>query len=89
MYELDNIIVLNDENGNKIDFEFLDLIEYNGEKYVVLLPWDESKDGEGVVVLKFEESKDENLASYISVDTLNAVYEIFKNRFKEDFVFVD
>ena len=30
--ELDNIIVLNDENGEEIEFEFLDLIEYEGEE---------------------------------------------------------
>ena len=26
--ELDNIIVLNDEDGNAVPFEFLDLVEY-------------------------------------------------------------
>ena len=36
--EESNIIVLNDENGEEIRFEFLDLIEYDGEEYVVLLP---------------------------------------------------
>ena len=29
--ELDNIIILNDEDGNEVEFEFLDLIEYEGE----------------------------------------------------------
>ena len=42
--ELDNIIVLNDENGDEIEFEFLDLIEYEGEEYVVLLPYDEEEE---------------------------------------------
>ena len=36
--ELDNIIVLNDENGNEVKFEFLDLVELDDEEYVVLLP---------------------------------------------------
>ena len=36
--ELDNIIILNDEDGNEVQFEFLDLIELDGEEYVVLLP---------------------------------------------------
>ena len=35
--ELDNIIVLNDENGNEVKFEFLDLVELDDEEYVVLL----------------------------------------------------
>lgn len=37
---LSNIIVLNDENGNAVRFEFLDLIEYDAEEYVILLPED-------------------------------------------------
>ena len=49
--ELDNIIVLNDENGEEIEFEFLDLIEYEGEEYVVLLPNDEDEDAGEVVIL--------------------------------------
>ena len=36
--ELDNIITLNDEDGNEVKFEFLDLIELEDEQYVVLLP---------------------------------------------------
>ena len=31
--ELDNIIILNDEDGNEVKFEFLDLIKYSGEEY--------------------------------------------------------
>ena len=34
----DNIITLNDENGNEVEFEFLDLIPYLENGYVVLLP---------------------------------------------------
>ena len=30
--ELNNIITLNDENGEEVQFEFLDLIEYNEHK---------------------------------------------------------
>ena len=54
--ELDNIIVLNDENGDEIEFEFLDLIEYEGEEYVVLLPHDEEEDADEVVILKLEDT---------------------------------
>ena len=41
--ELDNLIVLTDEDGNDVSFEFLDLLEYEGEEYVVLLPTDEER----------------------------------------------
>ena len=48
-----NIIVLNDENGDEIRFEFLDLIEYDGDEYVVLLPVieDGEEDSGEVVIL--------------------------------------
>ena len=51
--EIDNIVVLNDEDGNEVEFEFLDLIQYDGEDYVVLLPTeDEGEDAGEVVILK-------------------------------------
>lgn len=83
----DNIVTLNDEFGNEVQFEFLDLVEYNGEEYVVLLPADD-EDGE-VVILKVEELDDDN-DSYTSVedeDILMAVFQIFKNKFKDEFDF--
>ena len=82
--ELDNIIVLNDENGDEIEFEFLDLIEYEGEEYVVLLPHDEEEDADEVVILQLEDTDNEDEESYVSVDdeeVLQAVFEIFKEKF--------
>ena len=93
--ELDNIIVLNDEEGNEVRFEFLDLIELDNEEYVVLLPVTaegEEEEGE-VVILKVEDTdEDSDEESYVSIDdeaTLNKVFEIFKEKFKDDFDFVD
>ena len=90
--ELDNIIVLNDEEGNETEFEFLDLIEYDGDEYVVLLPVEDAEDADEVVILKMEDTESENEESYVSVDDddiLNKVFEIFKEKFKDDFNFVD
>ena len=94
--ELDNIVILNDEEGHEVKFEFLDLIELDEEEYVVLLPVDEDgEEDEGeVVILKVEDTDDEESdeESYVSVDdeeVLNKVFEIFKEKFKNDFDFVD
>lgn len=91
--ELDNIIVLNDEDGNEVNFEFLDLVELDGEEYVVLLPTDESEDEAGeVVILQVEDTDSEDEESYISVEneeTLNKVFEMFKEKFKDEFDFID
>ena len=90
--ELDNIIVLNDENGDEIEFEFLDLIEYEGEEYVVVLPHDEEEEADEVVILKLEDTDSEDEESYVSVDdeeVLQNVFEIFKEKFKDEFNFID
>ena len=93
--ELDNIVILNDEDGNEVKFEFLDLIELDDEEYVVLLPvTEEGEEDEGeVVILKVEDTDEESdEESYVSVEdeeTLNKVFEIFKEKFKDDFDFVD
>lgn len=90
--DLDNKIILNDESGNEVEFEFLDLIEYRGEEFVVLLPCDEVDEAGEVVILKLEDTDDENTESYASVDdesVLNAVFDIFKEKFKNEFNFVD
>ena len=93
--DLDNVVILNDEEGNEVRFEFLDLVELEDEEYVVLLPVaEEGEEEEGeVVILKVEDVDEESdEESYVSVDddeTLNKVFEIFKEKFKDDFDFVD
>ena len=91
--EIDNIIVLNDENGEEVPFEFLDLIELDGEEYVVLLPVEEGEEeADEVVILKLEDTESEDEESYVSVDdeeVLNKVFEMFKEKFKDEFNFVD
>lgn len=84
----EELFTLTDEDGNELKFEFLDLIEYEKEQYVVLYPVEE--DSEEVVILRVQEtegSQDE----YLSVDekTLQAVYEIFKEKFKDVYDFQD
>ena len=93
--ELDNIIELNDEEGNVVQFEFLDLVELDGEEYVVLLPVvgvGEEGDGE-VVILKLESTDEEaGEESYVGVDDeqiLNKVFQIFKEKYKDEFNFMD
>lgn len=93
--ELDNIVVLNDEDGNEVQFEFLDLVELDSEEYVVLLPVvEEGEEDTGeVVILKVEDSEeDSEEETYVSVEdeeVLNKVFEMFKEKFKDEFNFTD
>ena len=81
------ILTLTDENGTETQFEYLDCIEYEGKEYLVLLPAeDESAE---IIILEIEPVDEEN-ENYLAVedqDTLDAVYGIFKERFKDVFTF--
>ena len=84
-----SIIVLTDDEGNDVEFEFLDTIEYEGDEYIVLM--ENVEDNDEVVIFKIESLDDEN-ENYIGVDdeeTLNAVFKIFKDRYKDEFDFTD
>lgn len=88
----ENIIVLYDEEGSEVEFEFLDLVNFEDEEYVVLLPVEESDEAGEVVILKLEYVEGEEGETYLRVEdeaTLIAVYNIFKERFKDEFRFVD
>ena len=89
---MDNIITLNNESG-EVRFEFLDLVEYNGDEFVVLLPADDPDESGEVVILKLDTiDEDAEEESYIGVedeDTLQAVFNIFKDKFKDEFDFED
>ena len=84
-----SILTLTDENGQDVNFEYLDCIEYEGVEYLVLMPEDD--ESEEVVILEVE-PVDEELENYLSVDdeaVLDAVFEIFKEKFKDVLEFAE
>lgn len=91
--ERDDVIVLKDETGQEIEFEYLDTIERDGKEFIVLLPLeevDEEEEGE-VVILQVKESEDgeEEFLPVEDEAELNAVFEEFKERMKDEFDFED
>ena len=84
-----SILTLTDENGVDTTFEYLDCIEYEGVEYLVLMPADEA--ATEIVILAVE-PVDEETENYLSVgdeNVLNAVYGIFKERYKDILTFED
>ena len=82
-----SILTLTDENGADVDFEYLDCIEYEGKEFLVLMPADELDTQ--IVILEVEPVDEEN-ENYLSVDdeaVLNAVYGIFKEKYKDVLTF--
>ena len=87
--EESNLLSLTDENGQETVFEYLDVIEYQGKEYLILLPV-EDEDGQ-VVILEIEPVDEEN-ENYLSVGDealLNEVYDIFKEKYKDILIFED
>ena len=82
-----SILTLTDENGQDVDFEYLDCIEYQGTEYLVLMP-----EGEDEIVIMEVEPVDEENENYLAVEdeaVLDAVYAIFKEKVKDVLTFED
>ena len=84
-----SILTLTDENGNDVNFEYLDCIEYEGKEYLVLIPAEED---DGHIVILEIEPIDEETENYLSVEDetiLNTVYEMFKEKYSDVLTFED
>ncbi len=81
LQEEESILTLTDENGVDTNFEYLDCIELDGTEYLVLMP-----EGSNEVVILQIQPVDEENENYLAVereDILDAVYGIFKERYKD------
>ncbi len=84
-----SILTLTDENGNDVDFEYLDCLEYQGKEYLFLMPMEE--DANEIVILEVEPVDEEN-ENYLAVTdeaVLEAVYGMFKERYQDVLTFED
>lgn len=82
------IITLEDDLGNEKDFEFLDTVEYDGDEYIILLPVEDDEQNE-VMILRVDSlnDQDEIYSGIDDEDVLQAVFDIFKERYQDDFDF--
>ena len=87
--EEQNILTLTDENGNETAFEYLDVIEYKGEEYLILMPAEEESDEIVILLIEPVDEENENYLAVENEQTLMAVYEIFKERYKDVLNFAD
>ena len=84
-----SILTLTDENGQDVDFEYLDCIEYEGKEYLVLIPAEED---DGHIVILEIEPIDEETENYLSVEDetiLNTVYEMLKEKYSDVLTYED
>ena len=89
-------IMLTDEDGKDTMFEFLDLIKYEDNEFIY---WalsesdnEEIEDEGHVVILRLDEETEDGGETYSSVDDdsiIEAVYNIFKDKWKNKYNFID
>ena len=87
--EASNILVLTDGNGQDVEFEYLDTVEYQGKEYLVLMPADEESNEILILEIQPVDEENENYLSVTDESILNAVYDIFKDRYKDVLTFED
>ncbi len=70
-----------------MEFEFLDIVEYEGEEYIVLI--ENNEDADEVVILKINPIDDET-EEYLSIEDeelLDKLFDIFKKKYEGDIKF--
>ena len=83
------ILTLTDENGVETDFEYLDCLTYEGKEYLILMP--ALEEATEIVILEVEPVDEEN-ENYLAVADeaiLDAVYGMFKEKYKDILTFED
>ena len=84
-----SILSLTDEEGNEVEFELIDSVDYEGVEYLILLPPEEEASEVGILEVEPHADGTENYLTVDNEDVLNAVFGIFKERFADFFTFED
>ncbi len=86
-FDEDSFITLTDENGNEIDFLLLDVMEYEGADYMVLMPLtdeDGEEDEEELFFLRAEKTEEGEVYSSIEDENLlKAIADAYEKEFLE------
>ncbi len=90
--EQGEILEFEAEDGTVEKYEFLDCVEYQGTDYAVLLPvCDDGSEPESVFIFEIVEELDSDTDTYMGIGDqalVDAVYEVFKEKNKDDFNFI-
>ncbi|MFI3141898.1 MAG: DUF1292 domain-containing protein [Clostridia bacterium] len=86
------IIKFQDDEGNDIELELLDVIDHKAARYAVLLPVEETDEAGDVLIFKVEAIPGEDQDMYLALEDEDLeieIFEIFKDHFADEFNFVD
>lgn len=82
-----DFIVLTDEDGNEVELEHLDTVEYNDTTYMAFIPAEMSlEDSYELIIMKIEvEDGEEYLVTLDDEDEIAEMFQIFSERLEETF----
>lgn len=89
MVPMEDFVTLTDENGNDVEFEFLDYVKYKNEEYVVPLPTEDCNGEVLIMKLTGGDVNDEEYEVVGDQKVADAVFETFKEKFRDEYVFED
>ena len=83
--EEEEFLLLTDEDGNETPFLFLDVVDYEGEEFIVLLPADGDGSEVNIFLIQTLGNGEENYVPIEDDAVLQAVFALFqKNYFAEE-----
>ncbi len=85
-----DILTLSDEDGKNTEFEILDIIDFKGKKYYILLPRYQDyetalKSSADYLVLRADTENEESFFSYPEHDMTVRISCIFEERYNSSF----
>ena len=82
-----DFITLIDEDGQEVELEHLDTVEYNGNTYMAFLPAKmELEDSYELIIMKVEKENGEDiLVTLDDEDELGEMFQIFSERLEDSF----
>ena len=85
----DNLVVLEDEDGNSVTFEFLELVTVDSTPYAILLPVDDGDEDLGVVIVEVVDlgMETEHYDAVVDEKLNNRIFEQFRTEFKDKYEF--
>ena len=87
--EDDDIVILEDEDGNAVTFRFLELVTVDAKPYAVLLPQDEDDEDAGVVIVEVVDlgMETEHYDAVVDDDLNERIFEQFRSEFSDKYDF--
>ena len=87
-----NFVTLTDEEGNDVELEYVDALEYNGTTYMAFFPVveedseeEENEEEYGLVILKSQmENGEEFLVTVDDEEEIDKVYDLFMEQILSD-----